>query len=201
VGGVLRTKFIENCRVACRKQVAVTSDILNSSIFTLESVVMGDKGEILGGDIHAVHGIRTAFIGRKAGRTTRLHCGIDFTVQQQKEKAGNQLRMVGERIRKLQEILHPGPTQKKPDGALVRKVNDALKNLTAQQKVLTDKLNELLARLYSDEKAVVEISGEIAPDSLIEICDVSLYVTEPMKHVRIRLNRALGELVSEALPK
>ncbi|MDR1058015.1 MAG: FapA family protein, partial [Treponema sp.] len=49
VGGGLRTRFIENCRVACRKTIAVDAEIINSSVFTLENIEMGDKGHILGG--------------------------------------------------------------------------------------------------------------------------------------------------------
>jgi uncharacterized protein (DUF342 family) len=199
VGGILRTKFIENCRVACRKQVVVQADIVNSSIFSLQSVVMSEKGGILGGDIWAVHGIRTGNIGKNSNKTTRIHCGIDFTVQQEKDKSNNELRLVNEKIRKYQEILHPGPTAKRPDGETVKKINSALKELEAEQAELSAKLEAYMKRVYADEKAVVEIIGELAADTLIEICDVSLYVKEPLRKVRIRLDRNIGELVSETL--
>jgi uncharacterized coiled-coil protein SlyX len=167
----------------------------------METLAMGDKGEILGGDIYAVHGIKTAFVGRKSGRATHLHCGIDFTVQQEKEKANNQLHMVVEKLRKLQDMLHPAPPAHKPNGATVKKINMLMAKLKDQQTQLTAKVNAYLAKIYADEKAIIEISGELAPDTLIEICDVSLYVTEPLKKVKIHLDRALGELVTEGLDK
>jgi hypothetical protein len=46
---------------------------------------------------------------------------------------------------------------------------------------------------------VVEVLGEVAPGTLIEICQIALFVTEPLRHVRIRLDRGLGKLVSEPL--
>ncbi|MDR3276907.1 MAG: FapA family protein, partial [Treponema sp.] len=105
VGGLLRTKFIENCRVACRKTVSVTTEIVNSSIFAMEKLEMGDKSQILGGDIYAIHGVRTGNIGKKSGRSTQIHCGIDFTVQQEKDKCNNQLRMVDAKLHRLREIM------------------------------------------------------------------------------------------------
>ena len=40
-GGIIRTKFIENCKAAARKTITVDTEIINSSVFTLENVDLG----------------------------------------------------------------------------------------------------------------------------------------------------------------
>ncbi|MDR2760190.1 MAG: FapA family protein, partial [Spirochaetaceae bacterium] len=105
VGGVLKAKFIENCRVACRKTLMVETEIINSSIYAMENIDLGDKGIIVGGDITTIHGLRAGAIGKKSGKPTHIHCGIDFTVQQEKEKNNYQLRIISAKLTKLKELM------------------------------------------------------------------------------------------------
>jgi hypothetical protein len=161
----------------------------------LENIDLGDKGMILGGDIYAVKGIRTGGIGRKAGKATRIHCGIDFTLQQEKEKNNNQLRILSAKLQKLREIMEaPEPNAEKR-----AKMEELLHRLEDEQKKTTLRISELLGTVDTDENALVEVTGEIVPGTLIEICQVALFVTEPLRKLRIRLDRAKGKLVSENL--
>lgn len=66
VGGCLRTKFIQNCKAACRHSMIVDSEILNSNIFTMETLEMGDKGKILGG--RGLRYPRDQGLGHREGR-------------------------------------------------------------------------------------------------------------------------------------
>ncbi|HCC38185.1 MAG TPA: DUF342 domain-containing protein [Treponema sp.] len=194
-GGGIKTKFIENCRVAARKTITVDSDIINSSVFTLENIDMGDKGKIIGGDIYAVKGLKAAGIGKKTGKPTKIHCGVDFTVQQEKEKNNSQLHILAAKIAKLREyIADPAlPEEKRAP------MRELLGRLEQEQQAVSVKIAELLGRLNSDESAVVEITGEIASGTLIEICQTALYVPEPINKVRIKLDKASGRLVTEPL--
>jgi uncharacterized protein (DUF342 family) len=194
-GGGIKTKFIENCRVAARKAIIVDSGIINSSVFTLEHIDMGDKGLILGGDIYAVHGVRAGSIGKKAAKAARIHCGIDFTVQQEKEKDNNQLRILAAKLAKLKEMLAAPELSAEQK----TKLEELQRRLEAEQAAVSAKVAELLGRVNTDENAVVEVSGEIAPGTLIEICQIALFVDEPLKKIRIKLDRACGKLVTESL--
>jgi uncharacterized protein (DUF342 family) len=195
VGGVLRTKFIENCRVACRKTIAVDSGIINSSVYTMERLEMGDKGCILGGEIYAIHGIRTGSIGKKSGKATHIHCGVDFTIQQDKEKNNNRLRILAAKLGRLRELLAaPDLTPEKR-----AKMEDLLHRLEGERKKIGAHISDLLGGLNADENAAVEVSGEIAPGTLIEICQIALFVSEPLRRVRVKLDKAGGKLVSEPL--
>jgi len=195
VGGTLRTKFIENCRVACRKTITVDSEIINSNIFTLETLEMGDKGKIVGGEIYAVKGIRTGWIGKKTGKSARIHCGIDFTLEQEREKNNGLLRIISTKLSRLRELMED-PTideeKKTKMEALQHKLEE--EQLKAQAKV-----SEILGKLNTHRGATVEVSGEIVPGTLIEICHIALFVTTPLKKVRIRLEQESQQLITEKL--
>ncbi|MDR3166547.1 MAG: FapA family protein [Treponema sp.] len=195
VGGSLKAKFIESCRIAARKTIIVDNTIVNSSIFTMENLEMGDKGRILGGDINAIHGIRTGAIGKKSGKATRIHCGIDFTVQQEKEKNNNNLRILAAKLTKVRELMDL-PEENKEKRA---KMEELLHRLEEEQRKVGIQVADLLGRINVDENALVEVTGEIAEGTLIEICQIALFVTEPIKKVRIRLDKTKGKLIHESL--
>ncbi|MDR2314138.1 MAG: FapA family protein [Spirochaetaceae bacterium] len=201
VGGALKAKFIENCKVAARKTITVEADIVNSAVFTLEKLEMGEKGKILGGEIYAVQGIVTGGIGKKTGKATRIHCGVDFTAQQEKEKCNYQMRVLSAKLNKLRKLLAseaelpPSPAQDERR----KKMEEIQVRLEEEQKKLGEQITAILGRLNAFEGAAVEVSGEIAPGTLIEICQIALFVSEPLRRVRIRLDRGLGKLVSEGL--
>jgi uncharacterized protein (DUF342 family) len=195
VGGALRTKFIQNCRVACRGTITADSGITNSSIYTMENLVLGEKGRILGGEIYAIHGIKAGGIGKDIGKATHIHCGIDFTLQKDKENCNAALRLLVEKITKLKAVLG-APDM---DGEKRTKVEELLKRLEEEQTKVTHQIGDLLGRINADENAVVEVTGEIAPGTLVEICEIALFVTEPLKRVRIKLDKPSGKVISEAL--
>ncbi|MDR1098901.1 MAG: FapA family protein [Treponema sp.] len=194
-GGAVRTKFIENCRLAARKTITVDSGIINSSVFTLENINLGEKGIILGGEAYAVHGIKAGGIGKKTGKAPRLHCGIDFTAQQEKEKNNNQLRILAAKLAKLREMLAA------PEGSAEQreKMEELLHRLEAEQQKAAARVSDLLGQINTDENAAVEVLGEIVAGTLIEICQVALFVAEPLRKVRIRLDKATGKVISEGL--
>ena len=194
-GGGIKAKFIQNCRVAARNSVLVEKGIVNSSIFTMDSVQVGDKGMILGGEIYSVHGLRAGKIGKKSSKATHIHCGIDFSVQQEREKCNSQLRILAAKLARLQE-LREDPV---PDAEIQAKMEELFHRLEKEQQTVSHRISELMEKVNTDEDAAVEVLGEIAPGTLIEICQVALYVDEPLRKARIRLDKANGKLMAEQL--
>ena len=195
VGGVLKTKFIENCRVACRKNVIVDLEIINSNVFTLDTLEMGEKGRIVGGEIYAVKGIRCGGIGRKTGKAARIHCGVDFTVEQEKEKYNGSLKILADKLGRLKELMSdPQAGEEK-----MKKMEVLLRRLEDEQRKAQAKVTELLGKMNNDWNATIEVKGDIVPGTLLEICQTALFVTEPLQNVRIRLDRAASKLVTEKL--
>ena len=79
------------------------------------------------------------------------------------------------------------------------KMEALFSKLDDEQKKTQTKITEILGRLQPYNNAVVEVSGEISPGTLIEICQTAIFVTEPLKRVRIRLDRDNNKLITEKL--
>lgn len=192
IGGALKTKFIENCRAAVRKTCVVDSAIVNSQVWTLESVEMGERGIILGAEIYALRGLKTGNIGKKDGKSASIHCGVDFTIEQEKEKNNRLIKDLGQKIRRLRELI-----EAEEEGERRQSMREELDRLLAEQQGASEKLGDLLARTVYNEEAFVEVSGEIQGGAFIEICQVGFPVTESLRRVRLRLDR--GMVVTESL--
>jgi hypothetical protein len=195
VGGMVKAKFIQNCRLASRGPIQVSSAIVNSTIYTLDILDLGDKGRIIGGEIFTIHGLKAASIGSETGKTTKIHCGVDFTVQQELDKLNEQFRVLSQKREKLQKLLQDASleTGKK------QKLEEFKKQIEAQMLLISNKLTELLPKLNADENASVKCLGEIAKGTLIEICHVALFIDKPIRKVQIHLDKAQGKLVWDAI--
>jgi uncharacterized protein (DUF342 family) len=195
VGGGIRTKFIQNCKVACRNTITIETGIVNSHIFVMDKLDLGARGKILGGEIYAIKGIRAGSIGKESGKATHIHCGIDFTLQKEREENNKTLRTLSEKLAKLREIMKvPNPDPEKQ-----ARLEEALAALEGEQKKASGRGAELVSLINTGEDAAVEVNGEIAPGTLIEICEIALFVAEPLRHVQIRLDPQRGKLVSEPI--
>jgi hypothetical protein len=161
----------------------------------MEFLEMGDKGKIVGGKNYALKGIRAGSIGRKTGKAARIHCGLDFTLEQEKEKNNNILKAMAIKSARLKDLLNDSGTNDEKKA----KIEAYLNQLMEEQKKAQAKITELLGRTTLYENAIVEVKGEIAPGTLIEICQTALFVTEPLKKVRIRFGRESNKLVTEKL--
>ncbi len=188
VGGELRAKYVQNCRVAARGDVRIASAIVNSRLFSLGTVDLGDKGVIMGGEVFATHGIRCGRLGNEAFQSTHLHVGTDFTVQQKLDQANDKMRLLAGRMRQVDHAVaaHPSPEAKRARDEFAR---------TAAE--LRDRIAELLGKLDADDGAVVEARGDIFPGVVVEICRVSIMVEEKLRACRFRLDKAAGRILVE----
>jgi uncharacterized protein (DUF342 family) len=198
VGGTVKTRFINNCRLACRNNVYIVKEIVRSNVYTMGAVDMADKGIILGSSIYAMHGVRAKAIGTKSGKVSRIHCGIDFTIVQDKEKNTEQLRQIAEALNQLR-YGHDNLADTEDGKAERSKLKARIVKLEERQEKVSAHLSELLGRINSDENAAIEVSGDIVPGTLLEICQVSLYVTETLHRVRVVLDSFLGKLVLQKI--
>ncbi len=166
----------------------IASAIVNSRIFCLGTVDLGDKGVIMGGEIFATHGIRCGRLGNQAFQSTRIHVGTDFTVQQKLDQANEKMRLLSGRVRQIDHAAaaHPGPEADKARAEFAKMTAD-----------LRAKIGEYLGQLDADESAAVEARGEIFPGVVIEICRVSIVVEEKLHACRFRLDKAAGRIVVE----
>jgi hypothetical protein len=190
VGGKLTAKFIENCRIASRGDINVSSAIMGSRVYSLGLLDLGDKGVLMGGETWAVHGIKAARLGNQAKQRTVIHVGIDFTVQQRLDQANERLRVIALRAQQIDALAasRPGLDPK-------RLHHEAEKALDETRLLIPKPLSEL----DSDEGAFVEVKGEIYPGTIIDVCRVEISIDEVLKACRFRLDKAAGRVMIEHL--
>jgi uncharacterized protein (DUF342 family) len=194
VGGTIRAKFAQNCRIACRGSVFISSAVINSQVYTMQRLDLGDKGKLIGGEVFAVHGLHSAGIGSGGGISTKIHCGIDFTAQQELDRANERMRVLVLKLGKLRDIRNAvsGGDQELRLAELIAKMEEEIMKLSTLS-------GELLGKLDADEDATVEVTGDIASGTLIEICHVALFVDESLRKQRFRLDKTQGRLIHEPL--
>jgi uncharacterized protein (DUF342 family) len=193
VGGELKARFIENCRVACRKRVAVESGILNSRVFSMDRIDLGSWGRLSGGEYSAVHGIRAGDIGSRSGAGTRIRCGIDEAAQQEKARLEHRMSGIKDKLGKLKVLIPESEAEKRP--ALIKlwmRLHDEGKKTAAR-------ITELSSRIYADEDACIEVNGAIGEGVRLEICRASMYTEEALRRVRVRLDKSRSRLIAEPL--
>jgi DNA-binding transcriptional MerR regulator len=156
---------------------------------------------ILGSEIYAVQGVSTCSIGKKSGKATRIHCGVDFTALQEQDRLNHNLRNIGLMLARIEKMMNAENEAGGADKGRLKKMEDAAKKLQDEQQKASAALIEVLKRLNADETAFVEVRGKIATGTLIEICQIALFVTEPLERVRLRLERAAGKIITETLEK
>ncbi len=189
-GGQLNAKFIENCRVAVRGDIHVQTAIMASRVYSLGVIDLGEKGAIVGGETWAVHGIKAARLGNQAKQRTVLHVGVDFTVQQRLDQANERLRTLALRAQQIDVYAanHPGVDAARLHAEAAKAVEET-RNL----------IISLLPTLDGDENAFVEVTGDIWPGTMIEICRGEIAVTKPLRNCRFSLDKAAGKIVVEGL--
>lgn len=184
-GGTVTAKFIENCYVEAGKDVRVKTGIVNSVVCTQGSLIMGERGTIIGGTITAAHGVEAAQVGSPHGRTSEIICGIDYTVRDQLAWIRDSTMKLGQKLQQL---------EMQTGGA----VDDAAADLKTRIRNKIHELNQragnLIGALDTDEDAAVVVRRIIYPGNVIEIARASISVTRTLQRVVITLNKQEGKL-------
>ena len=192
VGGSVQARFIENCYLEARERVYVHVGIMNSAVHTLGRLEMGPRGIIVGGRIHAQHGVIAVQIGSSMGPRTEIYCGLDYTVLHKLEYIKAKNMELFARLRGLEM------RKKSRDADLQR-----IAPVEARIREATHKLNEaaqaLVLHLDKQDDADVVVIGTIHPGAYIEICHVSFVVSRELRRVRFYLDKNEGKVVSSPL--
>jgi Predicted polymerase, most proteins contain PALM domain, HD hydrolase domain and Zn-ribbon domain len=188
VGGEIKAKYLQNCRVAARGAIHIATAVVNCRVYTLGSLELGDKGVLMGGEAFSTHGLRCGRLGNEAFQRTVVHAGIDFTAQQKLDQANERMRLLAARQRQIDHAAqsNPGP-----------EVERAKAEIAKAAAALRAQISQLLAQVDADDGAVVECKGDIFPGVVIDICRVSIVVEEKLHACRFRLDKAAGRVVVE----
>lgn len=190
VGGNLTARYIQNCRVAVRGDITVTGSIVQSKVYSMGTIHMGESGKLVGCEIISIGGVQAHEIGSAHGVKTRVRCGTDFTVQQELDIANEQLKVLAVKIQRAEEVYAEEPI---PD--IARHIEE-LKEKKAE---IISRIPAVLPRIDRNEGAFVEVFGTAYPGTELEICHVSHTLIKAEKAVRFVLDKTKGIIVTEPL--
>jgi uncharacterized protein (DUF342 family) len=182
---------LENVKLAVRGDINIVSEVLNSSIYSMGKVIVGNRGFLMGVDIYAAHGLACGKIGKTSGKAARIHVGIDFTVQKQIEKTTADIRVITGKQEQLKSLLAAAV----PDSERYKKLLETALRFDIEMKKAAAIIETLQMRVVIDEKATVDILTEAAQGTLIEICQVALFVEQPIRRTRLKFDKAQGRII------
>ncbi|ARP82521.1 hypothetical protein CAL12_18000 [Bordetella genomosp. 8] len=107
--GSVKARFIGNASINAGKDVQVESEIRQSEVNAGDTVTVGAKGStqgnINGGQVRALRGVRAATLGTMAGVKTIIQVGVNPHAQAQKEALQRTRKRLQEEKSKLEQLL------------------------------------------------------------------------------------------------
>lgn len=192
IGGNLTAKYIQNCRVAVRGDVIVSGSIMQSKIYSMGSIRMGETGKLVGCECTVIGSVEALEIGSKRGSKTWIRCGTDFTVQQELDIANEQIKQIALKLRNAEEMYKEEPL---PD------IAEYIAELKAKKAEIANRIPQYLPKIDRNDAALVVVRGTAFPGTEIEICHVAYSVTKEMRQVVFRLDKVRGMIVTEPYKK
>lgn len=190
--GRIVAKFLEKVQVKAKGPIEIQSSIMNSSLQSLDRIVLGKKSIIMGCRIESQNGLDCYQIGSERGARTEIVCGLDFTIMEKIVWIRDKNIELARAMRATEIRL-----KKEPDQAAV--LTETLKKLREQSRKLNLIAQELVGKIDKNEKARISVRGTIFPGNYLEICHVSLLIVKPMTNVRFYLDKQRGIIGHEPL--
>ncbi|MBN2510730.1 MAG: DUF342 domain-containing protein [Spirochaetales bacterium] len=169
VGGQLSAKFLEGAHVECRGLVRVKDSVFNSQVYTMDRLVLGAEGKLLGGQVHAVNGVQTHVLGNDMGLYGEVHTGQDFVKSRALHKLKQMILKLGLKRDTLMDLRSMG-----------RRVDDKIKQVDDAIEELNVRITEGHQAIDKNRDARIEVTGTVFPGVLVSICSASFYVREKM---------------------
>jgi uncharacterized protein (DUF342 family) len=191
-GGSVHTRFIENCYVEAKGAICVEVGIMNSTVYSLDTIELGMKGVIVGGTVHGQNKVVATQIGSTMGPRTEIYLGIDYTVKQKLEWLREKNIELAFKLKQVKRKVQSAQNGKKRLLEIQEKLQDALHKMN-------EATRSLLFQLDKNEEAIVEVRGTVFPGAYIEICHVPYVVSRKIEQVSFRLDKAKGKVLVEHL--
>jgi uncharacterized protein (DUF342 family) len=175
-------RFIEHCHFSSEGDIEVGEEILDSTIFTRGKLVMKSDSSIIASSVHSIHSVFADNIENRAGRTSSFHLGIDFTLQESVTEGKKQIEELGKKLAKAEARVAAMPMNRREYFEKVRlHIEERLNDETRA-------FNKLLAQFYIDEKAILQVTGEVAAGTCVEIGGASYTVLSSIRNVCFKLS-------------
>ncbi len=191
-GGKVAAKFLENAKVTTPRSIEIETGVLNCHLQTLDRLVMGSRGVLVGTRVEAQNGVEVFQLGNSEGAKSSIVCGMDFQAVEKMEWVRGQSLLL---VRQLKALENYKLTRHNGESNL----NKATAKVRTQILKLHEMSRRLVSQIDKNEEASILVRGMAFAGSSIEICHVCLLLRRPVSRVRFFLDKARGEIRNEAI--
>lgn len=179
-GGKIKARFVENCDIESKEGIEIEKNIMNSKLFTLGYLEIGEKGSIVSSRITAELGVKTYNLGKSGSPNSEVNLGFSFIDQRFVDSLKQRVEVLKSKLETLEKLPEHRKTEKKI--ALIKQIKEViLKGET--------ELSEKIKSLYKYPSASLSVYGKVYPGNIISICGVKYSVTEEKQKVKFYLNK------------
>ena len=105
------------------------------------------------------------------------------------------MSILSAKLTKLQEWID----KPVPDVEIQAKMIELGNKLEEEKLAAATRISELLGKINVNPNATIEVTDEIVPGTLIEICHAALFIDKPLRNVRIRMDPDSNKIITESL--
>lgn len=192
--GLITSKHINNVYIKSKGTVYAENSIIQSTISTLDKIVLDRNGSIIGGKYHALNGIKTGNIGNENGIITYILLGVDYKAKEKLEIIQRNSGQIIVEMDRLQVCLHNAESRKERDK--IKYLYNTLKNRLHS---FSNYSRTLLSNLDKNDSCKLTVFGKIYPGTFIDICHVSEKIDKIYENIEFSLDKEKGRIKWEYL--
>jgi uncharacterized protein (DUF342 family) len=189
VGANIYVRFIDHCNLECNGNINVGGEIVNSTVHTMGQINMSAESSIIDSEIYAFHSVYVTNIENRSGATSAFHIGSDYTMIEAVNESKKRLEELSKKLAEAEARVASTPTNEKGY------FEDIRRRAAARQQAAEKEHNALLAKMYVDEDAVLEVAGEVVRGTQIEIGRATFKVVVSVKNVCFKLNEQRNHII------
>ncbi len=195
-GGSVYAKFIQNAAVFAENDVIVPEGALHSNVDAGNRICStGKRARIVGGVIRAGNEVNARYLGADVSTKTEIRVGIHPKILQQLSDLTGMKTKIEEEQVQLKLNIRTLETQKRNAGKLPTDKEKLLKDLTARNAKLEERLGEINAELeeLNSYIGMMEHKGKVCAERTafngveVYIKDKSFILKDPYNHVKFSL--------------
>jgi uncharacterized protein (DUF342 family) len=189
VGANMYVRFIDHCNLECKGNINVGGEIINSTVHTMGQISMSAESSIIDSDVYAFHSVYVTNIENRSGATSAFHIGSDYTMTERVNESKKRLEELSQKLTEASARVASIPTNQKGY------FEDIRQRAAARWQVAEQEHNALLTKMYVDEEAVLQVAGEVAKGTQIDIGRATFKVAVSLKNVCFRLNEQRTHII------
>lgn len=190
-GGNIIAKFLENAQAQADGYIQ-TESILHSDVMAGTYIeVNGRRGFVTGGRVSATEKLVVKTLGSNMGATTIVEVGANPKIKEEYQQLQKEIGEIQKVLNSTKSIIN-SYAQKQANGAkFVQQQLDYLKsvilldtNKKKELKLKIERMEQIQDKLNGQNKAYVEVTGQVHVGTKIVISDVSMVVQNSYKACR-----------------